>query len=705
MMTLKRFRVKNFRSIMDSGWIDCDKVTSLVGINESGKSNIILALWKLNPAREGKINLLHDMPAKEYSSWRGIPEQKEFITAVFELDAPLKERIVEFSECETEAISSVQITRRYDGKHLITFPNYSKVDTIISELVKSIVLSAKETISRLNEVTKGETGAKKTLLAFCDSVLGYISNKKTLINADATAIKSMVPRGIKWSTKSELYPQLNVLLGALREEFQPFYLEDPSNDTKIQQLILEEMPSFVYYSNYGNLDAQIYLPNVVRLLRGEKVPGFDNEAKVRTMRVLFDYVNLDPQEVLELGKDPAQLVLDQRGIEKKKEPTEEEIKQATIKKEERATLLHSASTKLTREFADWWKQGNYKFRLQADGDIFRIWVSDDKRPEEIQLEKRSTGLQWFLSFFLVFLVESQEAHKGAILLLDEAGLALHPMSQKDLVDFFDNLSETNQIIHTTHSPFLVNTTNIDRVKVVYSDENGYTVASSDLRAADDRLNEKSIYAVHAALGLSVSDILLHGCQPVIVEGPSDQFYLNAIKLHLIKNQRFTPNGELVFMPFGGGGLKGVRGIVGIVAGREGDLPLLILDSDQNGKDTKAKLLSGLYSASEEKILDINDYVGFDNSEIEDLIPVDLMERQLSNLFRDVEDESFLDVYDSTKPIVPQIEIFAEHHRIFLEKGWKVTLAKSVKQQLLKIEKEVPEKYIEKWVALFERFNV
>lgn len=161
MMTLKRFRVKNFRSIMDSGWIDCDKVTSLVGINESGKSNIILALWKLNPAREGKINLLHDMPAKEYSSWRGIPEQKEFITAVFELDAPLKERIVEFSECETEAISSVQITRRYDGKLLITFPNYSKVDTIISELVKSIVLSAKETISRLNEVTKGETGAKK----------------------------------------------------------------------------------------------------------------------------------------------------------------------------------------------------------------------------------------------------------------------------------------------------------------------------------------------------------------------------------------------------------------------------------------------------------------------------------------------------------------------------------------------------------------
>ena len=55
MMTLKRFRVTNFRSIMDSGWIDCDDVTSLVGINEAGKSNVILALWKLRPVRDGEI--------------------------------------------------------------------------------------------------------------------------------------------------------------------------------------------------------------------------------------------------------------------------------------------------------------------------------------------------------------------------------------------------------------------------------------------------------------------------------------------------------------------------------------------------------------------------------------------------------------------------------------------------------------------------
>jgi predicted ATPase len=384
------------------------------------------------------------------------------------------------------------------------------------------------------------------------------------------------------------------------------------------------------------------------------------------------------------------------------EPTEAEIAKATKQKEERTTLLNSASAKLTREFKNWWKQGNYTFRLQADGDFFKIWVSDDKRPEEIELERRSTGLQWFLSFFLIFLVEKKEAHKGAILLLDEAGLTLHPLAQKNLVDFFENLAEKNQIIHTTHSPFLVDTSNIDRVKVVYLDNNGYTVVSSDLRAADDKVNEKSIYAVHAALGLSVSDILLQGCQPIIVEGPSDQFYLNAIKLYLTKKQKFAPNFELVFVPTGG--VRGVQGVVSIVGGKNGDLPIVVLDSDKSGRDAKAKLQSNLYAGASGRLLDVAEFTQIEGSEIEDLFPVDLMTRQLDRIFRDVEGESFQDVYDASKPIVPQIETFAQAHSIDLEKGWKVQLAKGVKQQLFNPKTTVGDEAVVKWEKLFNSFN-
>ena len=422
---------------------------------------------------------------------------------------------------------------------------------------------------------------------------------------------------------------------------------------------------------------------------------------MRTLRVLFDFVKLDPEEVLELGKDPIRIVEDRYGNEVEKKPTKEEIAAATEQKAARAILLNSASSELTSKFKDWWKQGNYIFRFQADGEFFKIWVSDDKRPEEIELERRSTGLQWFLSFFLIFLVESQEAHKGAILLLDEAGLSLHPLAQKDLIAFFDNLAKTNQMIYTTHSPFLVDTSNIDRAKVVYSDAEGLTVVSSDLRASDDKLNEKSIYAVHAALGLSVSDILLQGCQPVIVEGPSDQNYLNAIKLYLIRNQKFAPSTELVFIP--SGGVRGVPGVVSIVSGKNEDLPLVVLDSDQSGRDAKKKLLSGLYKDSPERVVEIADFSDVPNCEFEDLIPTILMRRQLDRLFRDVEDEDILDNLTGEQPVISQIEQFAKRNEIELNKGWKVDLSRNVKQQILKA-KTVPEEFVEKWIQLFKRFD-
>ena len=83
MMTLKRFRVTHFRSIIDSDWIDCDDVTTLVGINESGKSNVLLALWKLNPARGGKIDPLHDLPVTELSEYEKRLDEVPFAEAVF----------------------------------------------------------------------------------------------------------------------------------------------------------------------------------------------------------------------------------------------------------------------------------------------------------------------------------------------------------------------------------------------------------------------------------------------------------------------------------------------------------------------------------------------------------------------------------------------------------------------------------------------
>ena len=82
-MRLLRYKVTNFRSVKDSGWINCDDVTTLVGINEAGKSNLLLALWKLNPAFGENIDTLHDIPVDQLSQLRGKTVITHFIEAEF----------------------------------------------------------------------------------------------------------------------------------------------------------------------------------------------------------------------------------------------------------------------------------------------------------------------------------------------------------------------------------------------------------------------------------------------------------------------------------------------------------------------------------------------------------------------------------------------------------------------------------------------
>jgi len=82
-MRLIKFKVQNFRSVVDSGWIDAEQVTALIGVNESGKTNLLLPLWKLNPAREGEIRPTSDYPKGNYAAVREKPNAFWFIHAFF----------------------------------------------------------------------------------------------------------------------------------------------------------------------------------------------------------------------------------------------------------------------------------------------------------------------------------------------------------------------------------------------------------------------------------------------------------------------------------------------------------------------------------------------------------------------------------------------------------------------------------------------
>ena len=455
-------------------------------------------------------------------------------------------------------------------------------------------------------------------------------------------------------------------LTAIRDRLE---VGHPDASTDAATLVTKALPKFVYYSNYGNLDSEIYLPHVIENLNRKDL-GSKEQAKARTLRVLFKFVGLKPEEIRDLGKE---------GGTKE----QNQIEAIAEKKTERTILLDSASARLTEGFKRFWKQGDYAFDIRADGDHLRIWVSDSLRPQRIELEGRSAGLQWFLSFFLVFLVESEEEHKGAILLLDEPGHTLHPAAQHDLSAFFQGLSETNQIIYTTHSPFLVDADHIDRARKVFVDSVGTTRVTADLGAEGNEAARRGPgYAVYAAIGMGVAESLLLGCDPVIVEGASDQHYLSAIKTTLIAAGRLKPGRELVFPP-AGGAAKGVKVLAGILLGRDGGLPAVLLDSDPPGQ-TFAKLLRDeLYSENLLRVHQVGQFVSVPNAEVEDLIPNEVMIHVLDRWQRGPE-KPFADFFEKGKAIVPQIEAWAKTHGIELPRGWKANFARRVKSRILEV---------------------
>ena len=595
-MRLLKYKVHKFRSVKETDWIETDQWTCLVGLNEAGKTNLLLPLWKFNPAdSSNQIDLLMDYPRDEYAQINDEQKSKPFIEVLFELD-----------EDELNDLNS-KIKKVELSQFLLVKKNYNN-DFYI-----------------------------------------HVSNEKCEEKSD----------------------DLEDIIG-----------EESFNE------ICQYIPKFVYYSEYGNLDSDLYLPRVVEDLGRIANLTSKERMKARTLKILFSHVNLNPNEILELGQeantdhDSAKEIENTRQIESRK-------------KQERFVKIESAATKLSRQFQDWWSQDDYIFKFNADGQYFRILVSDSERPLPIELESRSKGLQWFFSFFLVFLAESEDHHQNCILLLDEPGLNLHPNAQTDLIRFFDQLSEKNQLIYTTHLPFLVDHNHLDRVKAIYT-ENGLTKASNDLNKADRE--RKAIQPVNAAIGITASQSLLVGCKIVIVEGISDQFYLTMIKIYLASKGKYRPRKELVFIPVGGA--RGVKPVVSIIHGSNSDLPISLLDSDDTGKKLQKTLKDGFYSRDKTKVIEMDTFTGKKGSEIEDLIPADLIVRCFDQLFRPHNGIGVED-FDIKKPIVPQLIQCAAANQINLEKGWKVELSRKVKQRFIS---QVDEALQKKWQTLFQKLR-
>jgi hypothetical protein len=370
----------------------------------------------------------------------------------------------------------------------------------------------------------------------------------------------------------------------------------------------------------------------------------------RTQLALFEWAHLDPAELQRLGvprqQNEPQEVVDRR-------------------KDERARLLESASYQLSGDWVDWWDQRTHNLDITADGDELELRVSDNVNPWKIPFGERSRGFQWFFSFYLTFLVESGKAHRGAIVLLDEPGLHLHPTAQEKLLAFFQRIAAKNQIIYSSHSMFMVDPNHVDNVRTVYllpkdadnPKSRAYTHVAEGTEPEGDR---DTLLPMQAAGAYRLAQTVFLGKRTLIVEGISDYWLLKTLSHYLEEHGGGELHEDTVVL--WAGGTSQILPLASVMAAREQMGPnrmAVLLDSDRPGLD-KAKKLVEIMAHGQESVILLGEVIGLPKAQGEDLVEFDELLAGLKQM-------------GSTPSTVParragegNVELL---HRTFIENGW------------------------------------
>jgi hypothetical protein len=626
-MRMKRFRVQNYKKVQDTDWIGCDALTVFVGKNESGKSSVFRGLSKLNPSDGQKYDGLKEFPRRRFTA-EFKSKDWPVVTAEFRLTEKDRAELTKLSALLTD-VTDVVCSRYYSWKLTVGFLPPPKVPDTSAKTFLALLITLQEQVGS----TTGPEGQGEALGVVKGKLLPLLEQKVVEVRSaptDSQVQEAAVPALIAAITAHLNEAWQKELFKSVVEDLNQFRAQvaQVAQIVVARSWVQEHLPKFVYFDRYDVIDSAIHIPTFI-----QQLAATPSAPRVRSTRALFQHVGLDLQLLQQL--DPTQ-----------PNKTAEQLQRLA---DERAILMSSASNTMTTRFADWWEQRRHKFRYQVDGPSFRVWVSDDLDPSEIELDQRSAGMQYFFSFYLIFLEEAKGEFSNSVLLLDEAGLQLHGTAQEKIVKFLERLSADNQLLYTTHSPFMIDGDHLDRVRVVYEDATDGTTKVSENVWPNDK---DSLFPLQAALGYSIAQALFYAKRQLVVEGITDYWLLKAMSQRLGEKGQDSLRSDVVIVP--AGGVNHLMPLAAMLHAHEVEIRVL-LDGDEpgrrKGKEVKDKLLIESFFVSA--------YSRSGGLEIEDLFPEDLYLRAVGEAYPGA--TLTLDATDRTQPSVTK-RVSAAFHR-------------------------------------------
>jgi len=284
----------------------------------------------------------------------------------------------------------------------------------------------------------------------------------------------------------------------------------------------------------------------------------------------------------------------------------------------------------------------------------RVWVINRADGTKLQLEERSRGYQWYFSFYTIFNVESENTHKDAILLLDEPALFLHPLGQKDVLEkTLPQLAEKNQILYSTHSPFMINLSKpetLHTVTLVKKGSNKVTTISKDVWPTD----KDALFPLQSALGYQLSQTMFIGRKNLIVEGMTDYWILNSASALLESGGKTSLKDDFAFSPAGGG----TKSVLLSTMYSSQDLQVgVLLDADSEGKNAYEQIVKNKILKSD-KVLLLNEILGkTDPMSLEDLFPEEYYLKFVEKSYQEELNGKKIALESDNPMIIKRIEAF------------------------------------------------
>jgi len=554
-MKLINVKIYKYKCIQEEQSVNIEPtITTLVGMNESGKTSFLTAIAKTNYFDDKDPDFIfdqvHDYPRNEFIDFEEDEDDKgNIISCTYEIPEVLIKKINDelgdgvFTTHQFTQVSNYRVPK-------IAVSGFSADDNkFLVNISKDLQLSEEthNTISAMNEIN------------------GILSLQKNDLDVDFDTLQKNVA---DYLTKPDGW---NNLSGYIYRKY-----------------VMPALPKFWYFDDYYPLNGKININKMIN----EK----GNTEKDKTARALFELAKIDPKDILS----------------------------AQDREYERfVALLEASSNKIAKEVFNYWKSNenlDIEFKIQSINNeqgqpekYLDIRVRSQRHKISLPLDRRSKGFNWFFSFIVWFSRIQSDKKSDYILLLDEPGLNLHASAQADLLRFINDLSKKYQIIYTTHSPFMVESEHLDRIRTCLESNSGSRIS--------DSIQEKdpnTLFPLQAALGYDIAQNLFISKKNLLVEGPADLIYLTFFSGLLQGENRNFLREDITIVPVGG--LDKVTTFISLLRGSKLDVACL-LDSftDQKGKQ-KVRDLIMQKIIKEKNILFFDEFVAGNKSEadIEDL---------------------------------------------------------------------------------------